>query len=342
MTLEATPVAAPAQTSNITYQPPAETPVEEYAAFNDEVRDVISEIEGEWNPPPEVEDEAPVEAAPEVEAEVPDEKDDPAVTRGMDRLVQREVALQTREAQIAARESRVSALETEVTQLRAKMPATDLTDKLGHSPTEAIKAAGQDPEFVLRVLLAEHLRGQGKEVPADLQKAIEKADSQREMKSIRAELARREANDQAVAYFNNIALGARDYLKTVGSKDTPTLAGLSKSDPDRAHREIMEEITADARRRSGADPNGEPLTYPEAAARVEARLSDYKALLGSAAPASTSDTKQAPVAKTPPQQKPPTKPLKPWQRAGEDIYAKGLDEAVREFHRSEAAAKARR
>ena len=155
----------------------------------------------------------------------------------------------------------------------------------------------------------------------------------------------REQSEKQAAYFNSVAVGARQYVTTAvaaatGTKSLPTLAAIAKTSPERAHRELMEEITADARHRAATDPDGEPLSYEEAAARVEARLSSLKALLSPVA--SPADTKQAPVGRTPPVTKPPARPLKPWEKTGDDLESQGLQEAMREFHRLESAAKIRR
>src|SRR5690348_18483654 len=105
--------------SNFSYEPPvSEATLQESQEFSQSVKDVISEIEGEFaqNEAQEIlgEDGQPIvaqqpEEQPEVETpETP--QDDPAVLRGIDRLVQRETALQAREAAFQAREAQASRL----------------------------------------------------------------------------------------------------------------------------------------------------------------------------------------------------------------------------------------
>lgn len=337
--------------SDLTYQPPAETPIEEQQAFDQSLKDVISEIDGEYQEKPEFTDEElaqpaegaegepepAVEPTPEVE-----DAEDPAVARGMERLVSREVALQAKEQAFQARESRVSSLEQELTKLRAAMPQATVTENLHHSPSEAIKALGHDPETVVRLMIAEQLEAKGQEVPAALKEFVKDAKNNRRVAQLERQLAEKSRNEENAAFFNAVALGAREYVTKVDSKKQPTLANIAKTNPDRAHREIMEEISKDARSRMAADPNGQPITYQEAAERVEARLAELRTLL-SPVPASIDPKKPvAGLKQTPPNQKPPVKPLKPWEKKGDDVFAQGLAEAEREFHRLEAQARARR
>lgn len=337
-------LAIPPQTaeSNLTYTPPPEPDQAEYTEFKDALHDSISEIENEYNPTPEfVEDAAETtETAPQPEAVAEVEPEEPAIARGMERLVAREVALQAKEAAFQAREARVQGLETELATLRTQLPAKDVQERLYHSPSEALKAMGHDPEAIVRLMIAEQLEAAGKPVPPELKEFVKDAATQREIKALRAQVQQNHQAQESAAFFNAVALGAREYVKTVDSKALPTLAGIAKANPDRAHREIMEEITADARVRLAADPNGQPMTYQDAAKRVETRLAELKSLFG---PVSTQDPTKLVVGKpaTPPQQKPPVRPLKPWEKKGDDLLAQGLAEAEREFQRMEAQNKRR-
>ena len=338
--------------SDFSYTPPPGAAPEEHAEFSQLLKDSIKEIEGEYNPPPEVDEtqEAP-EAEPEVtpEAEPEAQADDPAVARGMDRLIQREVALQAKESAFQAREGKVASLEQELATLRTKIPAADVQDKLAYSPSEVIKALGHDPKMIVRLMLAEQMAADGQEIPPALKEFVQHAEGQRKTKAVEAEVAQLKAQladkqrlDQATAYFNTVALGARAYVeKQVDAKTLPTLAGIAKVNPDRVHREIMEEITNDARGRASADPNGEPLTYPEAAKRVEARLADYVALVQTR-PGTTQAPTGAGRPTLRPTTQPPAKPLKPWETPATDIYKQGIAEAEREFLKVEAANRARK
>jgi len=335
--------------SNLNYQPPPEVDPAEIQDFEQSLKDIVSEIEGDLADKPEFTDE-------ELEVETPDpvakpepevEAEDPAVARGMERLVSREVALQQKEAAFQAREAKLTALEAELTTLRSKLPAADVQEKLIYSPSEAIKALGHDPATVVRIMIAEQLKASGKPVPPELQAELTQAESNRrdaatkaEIAALRAQIEQSKRVEEQATFVNAVALGAREYVKTVDSKAMPTLAGIATANPDRAHREIMEEIMNDARARAAADPNGQPMTYPEAAKRVEARLNEWKGLFGpmnAVNPPKQVSGKPA----TPPQTKPPVRPLKPWEKKGQDIYDDGIAAATREFYRQEELAKRR-
>jgi len=345
--------------SNLTYTPPPETPIEEHQEFADTLKDAISsigaEFEAERDPAPlDVGDDVPEAEAPEEPQEQPegepeepeDAEDDVAVKRGLDRLVAREVALQQKEAAFQAQQSQYQAVVAELQALKASAPPQDVVQLFDVSPSEALKSLGHDPETVVQLLIAEQLRARGKEVPPELQKATEKAAYDKRIRSLESKLAQTQKAQEAAAYINAVGLGAHEYVKGLTDPKTqakvgkvmPTLAGIAKTSPDRVHREIMEEITRDAQSRAAAEPNGQPLTYEEAAKRVESRLSDYKSLFAPLQNDGT--TKQVVGAKgTPPQQKPPTKPLttKPWEKKGDDLIKSGIDEAIREFQKHELA-----
>lgn len=327
------------------------TPATATPSLDDAAAAAIREISAEFEPGPEAETppaegETPPEGAesePTPEAPAA-EAESPAIAAGMERLVAREVAVQAREAAAAAAEGRVRALESELAGLRAKLPAAEVTEKLYHSPSEAIKALGHSPRDVLHLLLAETLKADGKEVPAELAETLRGAEHKREVATLRARLDAKEQAEARAQYLAGIAAGAQAYAtQLVGaSKDAPTLAVIAKSDPARASREILEEIEADARARAAADPHGEPITYAEAAKRAEKRLSALRALLGPAGTAPSTQASGAPQkapAKTPPTAKPAAKPLAPWLAKDPDMYSVGVDEATREFLRVEAANK---
>jgi hypothetical protein len=336
--------------SNLNYQPPAEVDPAEIQDFEQSLKDIVSEIEDDMVDKPEFTEEELAEGEPEkVEPEVVapvEDKDDPAVARGMERLISREVSLQQKEAAFQVKEQRFQALEAELASLKTKMPAKDMQEQLPHSPSEVIKSLGHDPATIVRVMIAEQLKAAGKPVPAELQADLDKAENTRrdfatrqEIAGLRAQLEQSKRADEHATFFNTVALGAREYVKTVDSKAMPTLAEIATANPERAHREIMEEITNDARQRAAADPNGQPLTYPEAAKRVEARLSELKGLFG---PMNANPKKPAPGKPTaPPQSKPPARPLKPWEKKGDDLYSEGIKAAEREFYRQEELSKRR-
>lgn len=359
--------------SELTYTPPVQ---EVDDGFDQSVRDIISEIEGEqatsrqaeWeaqNPDPNPQ--TPDAQKPADEVVTPDKsatpdpalqgKFPPEIQHGLDRLIQREVALQARESQFAARESEVAQLRTELESLKSAVPSKDLVEKFAYSPSEALKALGHDPATIVRVLIAEDLKARNQPVPAELQSFVEKASDRRELLALKASLAERDrreaeaqARTQAMAAaqqeFNVLSAGGQEYVKTHGTgqewKQMPLLAELAKSNAERAHKEIMEEILRDAQSRAAADPNGKPITYAQAASKVEARLADYRSLFGPAQTAATTPGTKAAAPQTPPQSKPPAKPLAPWRLRDTSVEDQGINEAIREYNRLEAESRARR
>lgn len=332
-------ITIPAESSAFNYNPPPADDPADQLEFRQSLADVTKQIEEEWAAPadPTTDEPAPV---PAVETP-PAEPTEAPVAQGMDRLVQREVALQAKEASFQAREGKVSGLEAELTKLRAQMPAAEVNERLRHSPSEAIKALGHNPETVVRLMIAEQLKASGQPVPSELQKVVEQAGYDRRVAELESRLASTERDRVAAAEFNALQLGAREYVKqTEGLKAMPLLAAITKKNPDAVHQEIMEEILLDARNRMSADPNGRAISYEQAARQVEARWSKLQAIFTDQA---STDTKQAPVVtKAPPQTKPPTKPLRPWERNGSDLGEQGIQEALREYNRLEVARKAQR
>jgi hypothetical protein len=353
---QAAPVTIPVASSSFQYQPPkSEASPDELAEFTTLLNDSIGEIADEYNPQPEV-GEAPTESTAESAAESPaaevgaDEApaaEDPAVARGMQQLIQREVQLQQRQQALEAREASHAALQAELTKLRAAVPSQQLVEQFDTSPTEAFKAMGKDPETMVRLMVAEQLHAKGQPVPPELQKFVERAADQRRIAALEQRLAAQSAQAQNSQFVTAINNGAHEYVKqfatdTKATAAHPALAAMV-SDPSQLHAEIMYEIRSDASARiAQGDTNGDPITYQEAAKRAEARLSRYKTVFTKQlAEAPTKQAGGKPTTHTPPAQKPPTRPLKPWEAANTSLDA-AINEATREFHSQEAKRLARR
>jgi hypothetical protein len=334
----------PAQSSNFSYEPPkSEATPDELAEFNSLLSDSIKDIQAEYDPAPEPD--APAEE--QVQGQTQDTQDvqepaadpsaeAPEVTRGIERLVQRELALQTKEAEFNSRQAQFESLRAEVESLRKAVPAKDLLAKFDTSPTDAIKAMGKDPATVVRLMIAEQLAARGEPVPEGLQKFVEKAASERRIAELEARIAERDNAAKEAQVFSAVQSGAREYVKTIDGKKMPSLAKISAADPDLAHSLLMEEIDAQVKR----DPNGQ-LTFPGVATVAETRLARLAKALG---PVSTTSTTQAGgqvKPNTPPAAKPPTRPLKPWEQRETSLDA-AIQEATREFHVQEAKNRARR
>jgi hypothetical protein len=280
---------------------------------------------------------------PSDELQKPDEQDieaDPKNARFFERVVQRELAAKEQEAKAAATLAQVTAKIEEYKGLQGLKSTKELMEMAANDPAGVMTALGQDPAHMIKLALAQQL---GDKAPPELQEFAKNYARDREVADLRAQIARSEQSRAQQDYFNSVVNGAREYVSKSVGDSTPTLAIVAKANPERAHKEIMEEIQRDAQTRGATDPNGEPLTYPEAAKRVEARMAEWKSLLGVQNSMSTASTKstQKPNGTTPPQSKPPAKPLRPWEQKN-NLEDQGIQDALREFHKMEAAARSRR
>lgn len=338
----------PPESSHFSYTPPkSEASPDELAEFNDLLKGSIDEISDEFAEKPPVEtlvdgDDGGGKSDPDSGGQDPDVTKPPdeavpsEIARGMQQLVQREVQLQAREATIAQREASTKALEQELASLRSAVPTKDLLEKFDLSPSDALKAMGKDPETVVRLMIAEQLHAKGQPVPEGLQKFVDKAASERRIAALEAQLKQRDEVVKEAQVFSAVQSGAREYVKTIDGKKMPSLAAIFKSDPDLVHSELMEEID----RQASKNPNGQ-LTYESAALEAEKRLARFAKVFSGSAAGTTPMTQasgQKPI--TPPQTKAPARPIAPWKKPKDDFDA-ALNDAIREFHVTEAKSKAR-
>lgn len=279
----------------------------------------------------------PPEPDPLDDAE-PDE--DPKLARGIQRVVQRELAAKAREEAAEAREKAAEAKIAELRSLQGLKPVKDLQEMAEYDVVGMFKAMGKDPDTMIKLALAQQL---GDSAPQALKDFARGAGEKREIATIRAELAAERQARAAQEYFNTISAGAREYVTKVGdSKALPTLAKAVKVDSQYVHDEIMEEIVKEARVRAASDPDGEPLTYEEAAKRVESKLSRITKLVSVQNGMNSANKNAAKPKIAPPSTKPASKPLAPWQRRSSNLEEDGIQEALREYERMEAERKAAR
>jgi hypothetical protein len=347
-------------------------------SFDTSAADVIAEIAADWeaNPPPPEEGDEEVAAAaeaadpnaPQEEAEAPadtsaevntsTEGEDSAQSedseRGLERLVAREVALREQETALKARESRVAALETENAALKQQLSAypQDFVADMAVRPWDSLEAAGHDPDQTLRLLLVKKFEKDGKAVPPELRAAVRDAQQEDRIRRQEQRIIQFEQQQAAAAFVAQVEAGARQYVSTIGeSKHVPLVARAAKTNPDRVHQEILDEIARDAQARAGKDPNAPLMTYADAAARVEARWSEMSALFGNPAastpaPEKTSTQgaqKTSSSVKTPKSAAPPAKPLvKSAPKTATELEKMAIEEGVQEYRRVEAARRAAR
>ena len=251
---------------------------------------------------------------------------DPA-DRGMERLVSRELELRERESRLTSTEKEMEALRARVQELEPRALTEDLLNQIRSSPNQGLRALGLDPDEVVRQALVEKLGDKAND--PELKEMMEKTRMRREFEALKAQVQMAERQRAAQEYYSKIASGASEYVrKEDGLKHAPTVAAVAKSNPDHVFQEIMEEITRDANVRAAREPNGDVISYQEAATRVEKRWSAMKNLLNpvsASMPAPKTPVEAKTPAVSPPSTiKPPEKPLAPWLQRQTSV-----DEAIR-------------
>lgn len=315
--------------------------------LDNQVESFISDIAKEFTAEPETPEPA---ATPKLEAPPtpgPQENSEPdPAERGLERLVAKEIDLRERENKIASAQEEIKALRSRLSELEPRAITPELLDKIKLSPQDGLRAIGLDPDEVVRAALMEKL-GDKANTP-EMKEMMERVRLRKEMDALRAQVQMAERQKAAREYYETVASGAKAYVSNIDglSKHAPTVAQVAKTNPDRVHAEIMEEISRDAAYRAQAEPNGDVITYQEAAQRVDKRWSAMRALLAPQsmveppANASTSEPKtNAPAAqspKTPPATvKTPDRPLAPWLQHKKDDE-EAINEAIMEFRKLES------
>lgn len=243
-------------------------------------------------------------------------------------------------------EEKLSAANREMETMRARMAdlesrqiGEDISTETRLRPMETWKKMGLDPDAVIRAALAAKL---GDKAPPELRQTIQQNETQLQIRALEQKIIAQNREMAAKQYFESVAAEAKAYVAK-GISVAPLLAEVAKTNPDQVHREIMTELIQDARSRSAKEPNGAIMPYDEAAKRVEARLSEYKKLLGGPATpvvpqAGTTPPVAQQVASTKTQTtviKPPDRPLAPWLQKV-DVSEQGIKEALDEYKRVES------
>jgi ribosomal protein L1 len=292
------------------------------------------EINAEWARP---ESPAPQEAENTVAApETPAAPESKPEERGIERLVEREVALRSREAELVAREARYAEIESRMKAMESRVVPEDLRNQFEYAPEEALKAMGVDPEMLVRQVIANRL---GPNAPPDVKQTIESAQIKKQINDLKSELFNYQRQAAAAQFVAQVQEGAREYVSKGLSENVPTVAALAKSNPDRVYREILEVIATDANQKAARGQGGDVLTYEEAAKQVEAKWSEYKNFFSAptSAPSTPASTTQAPTTapkpQTPVATKPPDRPIAPWLQKVE-IEEEGIRAAMDAYRKA--------
>lgn len=307
-------------------------------AIDKEAADIINQISNEFKPT-EVSDEIDTssvsnETASNKEggdgAGAKTESAQPKPELTFEQKLDRELELRKREETLKAREEALA---------NQKPVGDEIRELFSTSAAKALERLGYDPDQIVRRVIAERM---GDKAPEKLRKEIEDSDRDgkymRRIEEIERKLADKERELQARAYYDHVSTSAKDFIGK-GLNEYALLAQLARTNPDRVHREIMDEITRDAQTRIKDNPNGDILPFEEAAKRVETRWGEYKSLLGGSnpAPAPITSTKtenreeSKPNTQTP-AIKPPERPLAPWLQQ-KPIEEEGVKAGLAEYYR---------
>ncbi len=268
------------------------------------------------------------------------------VDAGLERLVAREVEIRGREEAFSRKEAEYKALEARLQAAEARQVPQDVVGGLRNRPTETLKAMGLDPDDLVRRAIAEKM---GDKAPEQLRQKLEQSSTQAQIQALEQKIISQERERAQQEFFNKVNSSAREYVGSGLGTYAPTVAEVAKKAPDRVHQEIMQEIIQDAQIRGPREPNGELLSFEDAAKRVEARWDAFKKLLSpsdTTALASTADSSKTSAlgnttakvitkTQTSPATKPPDRPLAPWQIRS-DIEEEGIRAALMEYKRVES------
>lgn len=296
------------------------------------------ELEGDAETP--TDDSAPQE--PKLDEPEPDDED-PKFARGLERLTARELKAREEEAKAQATWAAVKAEKAELQALKGLKSSKDLADLMESDPIAAFEAMGKNPDEIIRRAMAVSLEKAGQEVPEGLKKYLAESATNRRIQALEKKNAELEQSQAAANYYRKVDGECLEYVKKVDVKKYSTVANAVKADPGFVHREVMEEIVRDSQIRAASDPDGDPMSFEQAVANVEARWAKLRTLFGSGPIGSQGKQIAQPGKLTPPQPKPAaapaSRPIAPWLQKPKDIYEDGIQEAMREYERVEAERK---
>lgn len=187
--------------------------------------------------------------------------------------------------------ARIATKEKEVRELTSKFEAerkafeaerrglvkpADMKD----NPTAVLKAAGLDPELVMKQILFEKLPDDSP-VKAKLKSELSEYHRDKQIADLRREI---EAKDNAAAQqrqYQETISTIEKYTETFkeDNKELPNLSRIGKKDPGYLKDLIVQEIVDDVRHRYITGEGGDPIDHTEAARRVNARIAKLATFL---------------------------------------------------------------
>src|SRR5512139_2152019 len=123
--------------------------------------------------------------------------EDPKLARGIQRVVQRELAAKAEREAAGRAIAEMKALKAELEQYRDLKSTKEIADLMDIDTVGALKAMGKDPDTIIKLALAQQL---GDNAPAALKEFAREANTKREIAALRNQLAAQEQEKRAAAY----------------------------------------------------------------------------------------------------------------------------------------------
>jgi hypothetical protein len=237
--------------------------------------DIAETVEAEAAEAPATEqDAAPADAEVAAETAPADEPaEDKSATSALIKLLEKDRELVEVRSQLRTERETFEAEKAAWQEQRSRedvISADALRRVLMTDPSKLLTTLGLAPGRVSQLLIANQL---GDKAPPELRQATERAQWEARVLELEAQVAQSNAHTQARAEADRVRAGTTEYVTAGVSTECPTVAEVAKVDRSRVEDEIFQEIVQDAARRASREPNGKPLTFEEAARRVEKRWS---------------------------------------------------------------------
>ncbi len=187
---------------------------------------------------------------------------------------------------IAAKEKEVreatSKFEAERKAFEAERKGLVKPADMRENPTAVLKAAGLDPELVMKQILFEKLPDDSP-VKGKLRDELKEYHRDKQISDLRKEI---DAKDQAAAsqkQYQETISNIEKYAATFkdDNKELPNLSRIGKKDPAYLKDLIVKEIVDDVRHKYITGEGGDPISHEEAAGRVHALVTKIASFLDS-------------------------------------------------------------
>ena len=171
-------------------------------------------------------------------------------------------------------------LETERKAFEAERKGLVKPGDMRDNPSAVLKAAGLDPELVMKQILFEKLPDDSP-VKAKLRDELKEYHRDKQITDLRREI---EAKDEAAAsqkQYQETISTIEKYANTFkeDSKEMPNLSRIGKKDPAYLKDLIVKELVDDVRHKYITGEGGDPITHEEAAKRVHSLVTKIASFL---------------------------------------------------------------